>query len=212
MLVPGLYEQLINRKIHDEIQKLSPKDFATRDVDPDEASQIISAYLATVVQKGLDNILDQNKNALADQISLANKIIDLVKNETEQNEYDNLTIDPRAEQLLAILEGNGSNQVLEKNASDIVRPESSISQSSIFTGGAVKEPQLISELQKEIETADSIDFLVSFIKWSGLVKILKQLQAFTNSGKRLRIIATTYTGATDAKAIHELSKLPNTEI
>ncbi len=211
MLIPGLYEQIINREIREEIQNLSENLFNTRDIDKEEASQIISAYLTSVIQQGFDNILDR-KDSIADQIKLANKIIDLVKQETESENYENLEISPEAKQLLAILSKDDPRLITKEKASDLPRPESSIAQSSIFTGGAVKEPQLIYELQKEIETADSIDFLVSFIKWSGLVKILKELRDFTNSGKKLRVIATTYTGATDAKAIHELSQLPNTEI
>lgn len=211
MLIPGLYEQVINKGTNEEILKLSSNLFAKKEIDKEESSQIISAYLCDVVKKGFDNILDRKGSSLADQINLANKIIDLVKKETEQEIYDEYTIDLQAEQLMAVMSKDDPMLILGKDASSIVRPESSIAQSSIFTGGAVKEPQLISELQKEIETADQIDFMVSFIKWSGLVKILKELETFTNSGKKLRVIATTYTGATDAKAIHELSKLPNTE-
>ncbi len=212
MLISGLYEQIINKEIHEEIRNL-PKDlFDTRDIDKEEASQIISSYLTSIIKQGFDNIIDRRGSEISDQIKLANKIIDIVKQETECEEYKDYEIDSEAKQLLAILSENDPRLITKKKASDLPRPESSISQSSIFTGGAVKEPQLIYELQKEIETADSIDFLVSFIKWSGLVKILKELQEFTNSGKKLRVIATTYTGATDAKAIHELSQLPNTEI
>ena len=58
--------------------------------------------------------------------------------------------------------------------------------------------------------------LCSFIRWSGLRVLLDDLRQLTDreghEGPRLRIITTSYMGATDPKAIEALSKLRNTEI
>ena len=71
----------------------------------------------------------------------------------------------RAEQLLALLGEANPRLAMGRTAADPIRPETSVAQSSLFTE-AIHEPQMYTELKKEIVSADRIDMLVSFIKWS----------------------------------------------
>ncbi|CAM4440155.1 hypothetical protein PAXY110619_15060 [Paenibacillus xylanexedens] len=91
------------------------------------------------------------------------------------------------------------NSIRAVRDTKIVRPDTPIAQSSLFTG-AKSEPSMLLELQKEIVTADRIDWLVSFIKFSGLRLLLEQLEQFTASGGKLRIITTPYMEVTYLKA------------
>ena len=210
MLKPGLYEQVINQQLTSELSSIPEARKAVAPIDKAEASKVLAQYLADVVQRGLDNVID-NGGDISAQIALTNQIVDLIQTTTKEADFASMGVAQRAEQLLALLRENDPRLLLGKTAADMERPETSVAQSSLFTG-AIHEPQMFSELKKEINSADQIDMLVSFIKWSGLRLIMDELREFTQNGGQLRIITTSYMGATDIKAIEELSRLPNTEI
>ena len=208
MLKDGLYEQIINKSLDAELANTG-KLSKTAPIDSAEASKVLAKYIAEVVEKGLENLVDNGGDINA-QVELANRIITTIVSETNEKEFDEMSVAKRAEQLLALFDKKNSVLSLNEKA-EIVRPETSIAQSSLFTG-AIKEPQMYTELKKEIVSCNRIDMLVSFIKWSGLRLIMDELTTFTQNGGDLRIITTSYMGATDVKAIEELRKLPNTKI
>ncbi len=210
MLYPGLYEQVINNALNRELAEIPEARKSTAPIDTAEAAKVLAQYLTDVVQKGLENVQD-NGGGIEAQIQLANQIVTTIQNTTQEADFAALGVDQRAEQLLALLQQNDPRLATGKSAKDLDRPETSIAQSSLFTG-AIHEPQMYTELKKEIVSADRIDMLVSFIKWSGLRLIMGELRQFVQSGGELRIITTSYMGATDVKAIEELRALPNTKI
>ena len=210
MLHPGLYEQVINNALTSELSDIPDARKSIAPIDKAEAPKVLAQYLADVVQKGMENVLD-NGGDISAQIALANQIVTLIQNTTQEADFATLGVDQRAEQLLALLREQDPRLAAGKTADDLSRPETSIAQSSLFTG-AINEPQMYTELKKEIISADRIDMLVSFIKWSGLRLLIDELREFTQNGGELRIITTSYMGATDVKAIEELRALPNTRI
>ena len=208
MLHDGLYEQVISKELDSELAS-TDKLSQTAPIDSEEASKILSKYVAEIVEKGLENVKD-NGGDLSSQVELVNRIVSTITSETHEPEFDSQSVAQRAEQLLALMDKQNNILAVNEKA-EIVRPETSIAMSSLFTG-AVHEPQMYTELKKEIVSCNRIDMLVSFIKWSGLRLIMSELSEFTQKGGELRIITTAYMGATDVKAIEELRKLPNTKI
>lgn len=205
----GIYEEIINNKI---LKELNNEDLiiGKEKLDSEDAKTFLTQYIAEITKTALKYVRDEiteQQEYLLKQVELCNDIIELLKQKLNENEFEDLKITNRAEVLTYVYDrmnnSNFNNQV--------IRPETSISRTSLFTG-AKKEPNLQEEIKREIFSADEICMLVSFIKWSGLRTILDELKLFTERGKKLKIITTSYMEATDFKAVEELSKLPNTEV
>lgn len=207
MLKCGLYEQVINKSLDRELECSDDIVASTGKLDGAEAPHILSHYIGELVEKGLRQV---SSDDISGQLSLANRIVSAIADVTGDSDFDGMSVAERAEQLLAVAEKKNTLSSVTGEFSP-VRPKTSLAASSLFTG-SMYEPSMMSELEKEIQSADRVDMLVSFVKWSGLRLIINKLRDFTQRGGKLRVITTSYMGATDVKAVEELRKLPNTEI
>lgn len=134
-----------------------------------------------------------------------------MKKELNNSDFDEDLIATEARILSAVFSKlNASFSDFEKHIKEIT-PYTRLSQSELFTGSNAGI-SLESEIKKEILSSDKINFLVSFIKWTGIRIFEKELFEFTERGGQLKIITTSYMGATDLKAVEYLSSLKNTEI
>lgn len=209
LLKDGLYEKLINTKFGKALQSaLSTQAIWAKqeNLDPQEAPHYLSLYLQELVKLCLKDVADQNSDTeLSDEIALTNALIAHLQ-QLHPAIGEDMEVEKENSLLLSL-----QHQKNAEREKAWVRPETSLTQSFLFTNSR-KDVNIATELMKEIQSADRIDLLVSFIKYSGLLLLLPSLRTFTNQGGRLRIITTTYMGATDPKAVAELAKLPNTEI
>ncbi|MBS4539012.1 DUF3427 domain-containing protein [Clostridium sp. D2Q-11] len=214
MLKEGIYEDIINNKIKCELDNigLDIYDVEKEELDVEEARKILSSYISNVTRRALKYVRDNNsddKEALLNQIKTCNHIISILSENIESEEFEALKIMDEGEILTSIYSKINNARSINKNK--VVRPITPISQSSLFTGSHY-EPNMLGELKREIASCDSIDMLVSFVKWSGIRCIIEELRDFTDTNGKLRVITTSYMQATDYKAILELSKLKNTEV
>ncbi len=207
----GIYEQLINKVIKEKLNTIKNDQFfwKNKKIEKAEASIILSQYLSKLIKHALNLI--NSKNSIEKQIELSNKIILLLKKEIDKYDFNNELIDFEANLLTAIFPKIDSSINNYLNYIKEITPYTGLSQSNLFTGSN-SGVSLESEIKKEIMSSDKIYFLVSFIKWSGLRVFENELKEFTSRGKQLKVITTSYMGATELKAIEFISSLPNTEV
>lgn len=211
MTQQGIYEQLINKLVSAKIKELDRNVFYIKKsvIDKAEASQFLSRYLIEIIKFALNLITGDE--SVEKQIALSNKIINLLRNELNNEDFEEDLIATEAKILTAIFSKiDASFSDFEKHLKSIT-PYTRLSQSELFTGNN-SGISLESEIKKEILSSDKINFLVSFIKWTGIRIFEKELFEFTERGGKLNIITTSYMGATDLKAVEYLSSLKNTKV
>ncbi len=211
MLKLGLYEQLITNVISKKLSDLDRDQYFihTSALDAAEASRYLSLSLTETIRFALNQIKDDN--IPLQQIELANRIIEFLAKELPDTDFSENLIDTEGKILDAVLSNLDSGYAdLAARVREIM-PYTRFSQSELFTGSNAGI-SLESELKKEILSADEICWLVSFIKFSAVRIFAAELEEYTKAGKKLKIITTSYMGATEVKAIEFLARLPNTSI
>lgn len=206
----GIYEQLITQVIE---QNLNRDQFyvGERQLETAEAATWLSRFLSKLVTHAIDAIPNSNER-LQEQISLANSLVLWLKDHIRDDELINENlIDSQGRILTALFNTQNPIAANLKDYSSDIFPLTGLTQSELFSG-ANAGISLETELKREIKSSDTIYWLVSFIKWTGLRIFKNELEAFTKSGNKLKVITTSYMGATDAKAVEFLANLPNTEI
>ncbi len=91
------------------------------------------------------------------------------------------------------------------------RPSTPLNDVALFTNGP-SDPQLAAELRLEMASADRIDLLCAFVQWSGIRLLEGALQHARDRGVPLRVLTTTYIGATDRKALDHLVRSYGAEV
>jgi superfamily II DNA or RNA helicase/HKD family nuclease len=207
----GLYENLITKLIDSKISSIDNQQFYVKEtlVEKSEVVRVLSQHVSRLLNYGLSLITGDD--SIDRQIKISNKIISVLRTELEHADFDQDLISLNGKMLNAVFAKiDAPFSDFEKHIKEIT-PFTGLGQSELFTGSNVGL-SLESELKKEILSSDKIYFLVSFVKWSGIRIFQKELEEFTGRGNSLKIITTSYMGATDLRAVEFLAGLPNCEV
>lgn len=198
-LNPGIYEALLDEGLkavldrHPELRTVFGK------LDPEEEPARLAAFVGKVLAKALKQETDS-----ATRFRLCSELLQRFCQPPSAFLEDRRLVRTDRPLLLEITPPHYDKPGLP-------RPETSLVESSLFTGSP-SDPQLVHELHQEMRSADAVDILVSFIKWSGLRLLMSALEELTQRGAQLRVITTSYMGASEPQAIEWLARLPNASV
>jgi superfamily II DNA or RNA helicase len=199
-LPDGIYEALLDEELNSILQRHPELRSVFGKLDPEEEPARYAAFLARLVEKAL-----QLENDPAKRLRICNQIVErIANNPTAAFLRNNRLLSANKPVLLEVTPPHYA-------AGEMPRPERSLLESSLFTGSPT-DPQLVHELGREMSSADEVDLLVSFIKWSGLRLLMPAFEEIAGRCGNVRIITTSYMGASDAEAIEWLARLPNVTV
>ncbi|BAS13691.1 purine NTP-dependent helicase [Arthrobacter sp. Hiyo8] len=182
-LPEGLYELLKTERLMTNLSKFPQLRPHFGSVEDEESADVLSRHVADAVRKSLAAAEP------TERVGLANKLL--------QELRDADRIAPGPTQLRSL---HRPDTVKRRN---LRRPTTPLSDSALLTNSK-DDPNLAAELRTEIESADTVDLLCAFVRWTGLRLLQPALEQLKERGARLRVITTTYMGATERRAIDEL--------
>lgn len=210
-IATGVYEQIINRLFQLKLNEVDTERFyiGKKLISKDDAVHILSKYLQHLIEVAFVGAPEEQD--VDKYTQFVNSVIKTLGKEFNVDDTELDLIDAQKSILTAVVDRTNYEYPDIEQHLKAITPVTSLSRSALFFGGR-GPADMESELNREILCSDEICWVVSFIKTSGLNLLWNSLSKFANEGKRLRVITTTYTGATDYDAIARLATLPNTEI
>jgi superfamily II DNA or RNA helicase/HKD family nuclease len=196
----GLYEVLLTEaleaRLRDLGENLAPK---TSDLRQAEAADRIALHLARVIERVIGELPE--KERVVTGIALARRLIDLLGESAPTGDLSpDRPVDPGT--VLAAVLG----YLPDGQAESIPEPLIPLLDTTVLTN-APGEPRVGSQVLAEIGSADRIDLVMAFIRRSGIAPLKEALRAHCEAGRELRVLTTTYTGSTEARALEDLLKL-----
>jgi len=176
-LTSGLYEQLVTTELHD---LLADPDWVTtlEELGEDAAADLLSRHLFEAARRALRSRRGASK--LQAQVGLANALL----RELSVHAPDAVL---RGDEVLPqVLLAAQTRQQQGLGTQAPPRPGIPLRHSELIVNGP-RDRRVGLEIERELPSADRVDVLMSFVKWSGFVELKDALARFSG---RLRLLTT----------------------
>ncbi len=201
-LARGAYEHLVTAGLADDLAALPGELVQRLPLDPADADDLLARHIAALTRRALRTLPGTGPDRLARQVAAANAIARAIADLVPRSAGAADLVAASHDLLTAIADAPGTPAPPRFPN----RPRTPLSSGALLVNGR-GQPGIGVEVQHELASADGVDLLCAFIKWQGLRLIEKQLAELLNRGGRLRVITTTYLGATDQRAVDRLAEL-----
>ena len=208
-LPDGLYDLLLTEALASRLDPSRADVVSLKDGAVEFLADVITRQLGAI----LDDVTGEDVDKPQRQLELVNALLVALR--------QRLAADPQSAASAQVVDLVAPPlrvlKAIQRDRQFPVSPEIGLAAPWLFTAGK-GSPSLLQEIRRELASADHVDILVSFITVSGVRKLQDVLQQITALGAqgqgatRLRILTTTYTGATEARALDELAHLPGCEV
>lgn len=204
-LPPGLYDVLKTESLAAAIEA-SGLEAHSEPLSAEHSHERLSALLAEQLSRLMATITEDGTDKVRAQAHLINELLVDLRRRFNGRQATEVLDDPPTV-VRALFKGSAVPEL----------PQVGLAQPWLFTAGK-DSPALLNELHAELASCDQVDILISFITVSGVRKIIDTLKRITStdaqgeSQSRIRVLTTTYVGATEQKALDMLAALPNTEV
>lgn len=202
-LQPGVYQHLITRQVDAKLRTVPDRDLIDRrSLDPADSHDTLARHLAALTRRALRSVNAENDTVrLARQVEIVNRVADLIGELVPEAAAPEELV-AAADELLGIARGRDAGGRVRFPA----RPATPLTGSALLVNGR-GQPEIGHELKRELASADHVDLLCAFVKWNGVRVLADAIEEFIGRGGRLRVVTTTYIGATDRLALDRLAAM-----
>ncbi len=212
-LADGVYDHLLDDALKALVGDVGPgREAAIADLDPGRTPSFVAAHLKPLVERVLASVQGDPAERQRRRFEILNRILATLA----QAAHDHCAESPFGEGELRV-DGPRHLRLVRPRPvlgalPPVVLPETPLAESALLVN-ASGEPSLASELARELATADRVDLLCAFVKWSGLRVLLEALGAVIERGRErggaspVRVLTTTYIGASEVRALEALAEI-----
>lgn len=181
----GLYELVVTESLRQRITQSTDAFAELQDITPEVVDRALTNHVSRQLADRISAADD-----LGAKVDIANAVLAAI----DMTDPDPVHSPPQ--ELLSVHRD-------QSRIAGLARTRSRLGETTLLTN-ATGDAAINVEVGAELRTADSVDLVCAFIRWTGIRTLLGGLAEAHSRGVPIRVLTTTYTGTTEREALDRL--------